>query len=185
MAKKQAAQAPAPAPAAPAPTIVNAAPGYDPYARPPGSPAPSGITAPGGPYAPPQDGQAYITPPPPRADQKDFINADFLWKFGRPVKAVIQGVRDATGTGREFPGQTKRVKRAWFLDFKFETHHPVTQDDEATGRINEGDTRHQRLWTAYQDKWVGKTVILRLTNPGDIDSMTGKASKALWMLDCQ
>jgi hypothetical protein len=170
MAKKQAA----------APQVQNAAPGYDPYARPPGgAPPAAGVMAPGGPYAPPANGAAYITAPPARAAVQPFVNAQFLWSLGRPFKATIKGVRDATGTGKDFAGQTKRIKRAWFLDFILENNQPVT------GRINEGDTRHQRLWKAYQSDWIDQEVILRLTTPGDLDEMTGQPSKAAWMLDAQ
>lgn len=162
------------------PQVVNSAPGYDPYGRPPG-----GVDAPGGPYGPPPgaaNGAVFIGPPPTREEQSEFINATFLWQLGKPVRAKITNVRDATGTGKEFPGQRQRVKRAWFLDFKLEFEHPKW-GDEATGRINEGDTRHQKLWNAYKSEWIGKTVTLRLTNPGDIDTMTGNPSKAQWMLD--
>lgn len=180
---------PTPAPAPLAPEVRSAAPGYDPYARGPAPPG-AGVTAPGGPYGPtPAPGAApgpvAVTAPPPREAQADFINATFLWQFGRPVRAQILGLRDATGTGKEFAGQKPRVKRAWFLDFKLEAPHPTNGKAECTGRINEGDTRHQRLWAAYQDKWQGRTVVLRLTTPGDIDGMTGKPSKAAWMLDAQ
>lgn len=174
--------------AAPAVETMNAAPGYDPYARGPAPPA-SGVTAPGGPYGAPPNGAgaaATMGPPPARADQSEFINATFLWKFGRPIRATILGVRDATGTGRaEFQTGPKANKRAWFIDFKLEAQHPDTHKDTATGRINEGDTRHQRLWAAFQGNMVGRAVTLRLTTPGDIDTLTGKPSKAAWMLDAQ
>jgi hypothetical protein len=161
-------------------TVVSSAPGYDPYARSAAAPGTS-VTAPGGPYAiPVAVGPVAITPPPPRAPQEPFINAQFLWALGKPVRATILGVRDATGTGNtQFARPGQAAKRAWFLDFVLENN------TKATGRINEGDTRHQRLWAAYQAQWLNRQVTLRLTNPGDMDALTGKPSKAAWMLDAQ
>src|SRR5689334_18965940 len=150
------------APAAP-PVVQNAAPGYDPYARgrAPATAATGGVTAPGGPYGAPaaaSSNGAAMGPPPARADQGDFVNATFLWEFQRPVRATILGVRDATGTGKpEFQTGQRANKRGWFLDFKLEARHPKTGKDTATGRINEGDTRHQRLWKAYQGNMIGRT----------------------------
>jgi hypothetical protein len=163
-----------------APTVVNSAPGYDPYRT--GQAPAAGITAPGGAYGPPPNGNgsAAITPPPARAPQEPFVNAQFLWQLGKPVRATIIGVRDATGTGNsQFAKPAQQSKRAWFLDLALENGSKVT------GRINEGDTRHQRLWSAFQGSWVNRSITLRLTNPGDVDAMTGKASKAAWMLDAQ
>jgi hypothetical protein len=61
-------------------------------------------------------------------------------------------------------------KKGWFLDLLLEN------GSMATGRINEGDLRHQRLWAAFADKPLGRSVTLRLPNPGDM-------TKALWVLD--
>lgn len=172
----------APAAPAPAPTVINAAPGYDPYAR-PAAPAQAGVTAPGGPYGGPApsggNGAVVVTAPPARTDQAPFINAQFLWQLGRPFRATITGLRDATGTGNtQFAKPGQPAKRGWFLDMTLEDGRKVT------GRINEGDTRHQRLYASYQGSWVNRNVTLRLTTPGDIDAMTGRPSKAAWMLDC-
>lgn len=178
----------------PQPVPINAAPGYGapasapapayaPPAYPP--PAPGGATAAytAG-YGAPANGQApngqpaAFGPPPPRAPQEPFINALMLYEYKRPITAKIEGMRDATGTGNvqyQRPGQPP--KRGWFLDFTLE------DGKKATGRINEGDLRHHKLWTAYQDKIVGRTVVLRLSNPGDIDPFTRKQTKAPWTLD--
>jgi hypothetical protein len=169
-----------------APATMNAAPGY-------GAPAPSqgyGTPAPAqgsaqnaylGGYGASANGSnggpAAFTPPPARAPQNPFINAQFLWTFQRPIKATIKGMRDATGTGNtqfQRPGQ---VKRGWYFDLVLENN------TEATARINEGDVRHQKLWAAYQGNIVGKTVVLRLSNPGDIDPLSGRSTKAPWTLD--
>jgi hypothetical protein len=161
----------------PTPTTLNAAPGYAApapgsahaaYASGYGAP-PGGTAAAAGPTA--------FTPPPPRAAQNPFINAQFLWTFQRPIKATIKGMRDATGTGNtqfQRPGQ---VKRGWYFDLVLENN------TEATARINEGDVRHQKLWAAYQGNIIGKTVVLRLANPGDIDPLSGRPTKAPWTLD--
>lgn len=157
-----------------APEVYSGAPGYG--GPPPTAPG-GAVTAYGG-AAP--NGAPMIGPPPARADQLPFVNASFLWQLGRPFKARIKGVRDATGSGNAaFDRPGRAPKKGWFLDVTLEN------GQEVTGRINEGDTRHQRLWDAYQDKWVGRNIVLRLTNPGDIDKMTGKPSKAAWMLDTQ
>jgi hypothetical protein len=180
--------APLPVPQNTAPQVVSPAPNYDPYARPPALPA-TGVSAPGGPYgasAASTNGAASMGAPPPRAAQADFVNATFLWEFGRPVRATILGMRDATGTGKaDYQTGVRANKRAWFLDFRLDAAHPKTGKAEATGRINEGDTRHQRLWRAYQGNVIGRNVILRLSTPGDVDEMTGKPTKAPWVLDPQ
>src|ERR1700758_5187169 len=161
---RKAAHAPATVtPPPPAPAVVSPAPGYNPYATAPGAVPATGVTAPGGPYAAPglpPNGAVAITPPPARTPQEPFINAQFLWQLGKPVRAIIQGVRDATGTGNSQyarPGQPP--KRGWFLDLVLET------GQKATGRINEGDVRHQRLWAAFQTQWINRQITLRLTNP--------------------
>jgi hypothetical protein len=169
---------------APAPTTLNAAPGYGAPAPAPGyaAPAPgSAHAAYANGYGAPASGSngapAAFTPPPARAAQNPFINAAFLWTFQRPIKATIKGMRDATGTGNaqfQRPGQ---VKRGWYFDLILENN------TEATARINEGDVRHQKLWSAYQNNIVGKTVVLRLSNPGDIDPLNGRPTKAPWVLD--
>jgi hypothetical protein len=165
---------------APAVQTMNAAPGYG---GPPPGPAENAYT---GGYGAPANGQApggqpaTFSPPSPRAPQDPFINAAFLWQLGGPVKATINGMRDATGTGNpEFQKQQngRPPKRAWFLDFT------LANGTKATGRINEGDMRHHRLWAAYQTNIVGRTVTLRLSNPGDVDPFTNKPTKAPWMID--
>lgn len=182
---KRAQQSAAPTPA-PAVQILNAAPGYGaPAPAPSYPPVAPGSAAPayGAPIAGSANGNVGFGPPPPRAPQEPFINAAFLWAYQRPIKAKIDGMRDATGTGntdfqkQQRPGQPPR--RAWFLDFTLE------DGKKATGRINEGDMRHHRLWQRYQGNVVGQTVTLRLSNPGDIDPFTQKPTKAPWMIDPQ
>jgi len=139
------------------PKVVNAAPGYDPYAR-----HDQGVTAPNGPYAAPPGNGAVVTPPPAQGPRNPFVNAMFLYGFGKPIKATIKGVRDATGIGNaqyQRPGMAAR--KGWFLDCMLEN------GQACTARINEGDQRHQRLYAAFQANWVGQTVILRLSNPAD------------------
>lgn len=149
---------------APAPVVQNAAPGYgSPYSQPPASP----LTAPGGPYAaaPAANGASGYGAPPPQAPRNPFINAQFLYQFGKPVRARITGVRPAQGGNSKFGD-----KKGWFFEFQLENGAPVT------GRVNEGDQRHQRLYAAFKDAPIGREVILRLPHPGD-------ATKASWTLD--
>lgn len=156
--KKKAAQ--------PAATPMNAAPGYGApplasgtYGNPYGQPAP------GGQQAAPGGAQATFTAPPPRAPQNPFVNAQFLYQFGKPMRATIQGIRPAVG------GNSKYGERpGWFFDFQLEN------GVACVGRINIGDQRHQRLFAAFGDKPIGRSVILRLPNPAD-------TTKAAWTLD--
>ena len=177
-------------------TTMNAAPGYaapapmpapaTPYSAPPPSPvvdAYTGYASPPGAFPTPTNGNYANGPvamgaPPPREPQNPFVNAEMLWKFGRPVRATILGMRDATGTGKKEFASERGARKAWFLDLKLE------DGTKANGRINEGDMRHQKLWAAYQGQCVGHSITLRLSNPGDIDPFTKKQTKAPWMIDC-
>jgi hypothetical protein len=136
------------------PKVVNAAPGYDPYTR-----HDQGASDSYG--APPANGAA-PTAPPVQGPKNPFVNAMFLYQFGKPIKATIKGVRDATGIGNvqyQRPGVAPR--KGWFLDCVLEN------GQACTARINEGDSRHQKLWAAFGAQWAGQTVILRLSNPAD------------------
>jgi hypothetical protein len=153
----------------PKPEVKSAAPGYGSsaaYGAPQG-----GVSAPGGPYGPPAsaspaaNGASGYGPPPPQAPRNPFVTAQFLWQFGKPISATIQGMRPAVGGNNKFGD-----RKGWFLDLLLEN------GTAATGRINEGDQRHQRLWAAFADKPLGRKIILRLPNPGDM-------TKALWTLD--
>lgn len=149
---------------APAPAVqqMNAAPGYAAPAAPAsgygGAPAAYGAQ-------PPTNGNAGYGAPPPQAPRNPFVNAQFLYQFGKPIKATIQAMRPATGGRAEYAN-----RGGWFLDLTLEN------GTAATGRINVGDQRHQRLWAAYGEHPIGKTVVLRLTHPGD-------QTKAPWTID--
>ena len=148
-------------------------PGYDPYNR-------GDVTSAYGASSNSSNGSATMGAPPQRAPQNPFVNAQFLWAYQRPVRATIKGVRDATGTGnKEFQQQGQGPRQAWFLDVIIEDGKP------ATCRINEGDVRHQKLFAAYRGDLVGRTITLRLSNPGDVDPLNNnKPTKAPWTLDC-
>lgn len=150
---------------------MNAAPGYSAPAPAPGYGGGYGVPPPGGAEAAYMGGngtQAAMTAPPPQAPRNPFVNAAFLYTFQRPITATIKGIRPAVGGNSKF-GNSDR--KGWFLDLLLENN------TMATGRINEGDQRHQRLWAKYQGNIVEKRITLRLTNPGD-------ATKAPWTLDC-
>lgn len=116
-------------------------------------------------YGAPATNGASITAPPER-NTAPWVNAKFLWDLGKPVKAVIKGVRDAVGGNPQYG-----PRKGWFLDCILETNQPCT------ARINEGDQRHVRLYAKHGAAWADKAIVLRLSHPGD-------NTKAPWTLDC-
>lgn len=144
-------------------TTMNAAPGYAAPAGYGGSPPSSAAAAYGA--APASNGNAGYGAPPPQAPRNPFVNAQFLYQFGKPMKARINAMRQATNGNSKFGD-----KRGWFLDLTLEN------GTACTGRINEGDQRHQRLWAAYKEQPIGREIVVRLTHPGD-------QTKAPWTID--
>lgn len=137
---------------------INAAPG--------GYPPPAPFTAPPGGIpgwtAANSNNAVSFTPPPPQGDRNPFLNAQWLWDNGdqsnplRPVMAKITGLRQATGGNPAFAN-----RGGFFLDLLLQN------GTKATARVNIGDQRHQRLYAKFQDKIVGRTVMFRLSHPGD------------------
>lgn len=113
-----------------------------------------------------------ISAPPPR-DTNPFVNAQYLWAFGRPVEGTILGIKPAVGGNSEF-GQRK----GWFLVIQLDENKDakIEPGTMCNARVNEGDSRHAKLYSQFQGDWVGKRIRLRLPHVGD-------QTKAGWTVD--
>lgn len=138
---------------------------YDPTA---GYSATSGYVMPQG----ASDPTTGISAPPPR-DTNPFVNAQFLWAFGKPVEGTILGIKPAVGGNSEFGN-----RKGWFLviQLKPDEAAKVAAGTMCNARVNEGDSRHAKLYTSFGANWIGQKIRLRLPHVGD-------QTKAGWTVD--